>query len=371
MRPFALVLGLVGLVLAAASPAAWELREGVPYVLQPFEDACEKLEALKAAAPEDAQAAFYAGAAMEFGHCGPADLAAAISFYEHAARMQKGEAMIRLGVIQLHGRAGDGDLLRADFEFRSAAMLLFHEDSPVIHVMMAEMHRQATGEELDLSEYKAALEAFGLPVAGPPGEANFTNSVLYLEPGDMRALSAMRGAFAWSKAIAEGPASLKHLWAMRLWRGEGIRRLPQKANSLLLAASQQNPSDLQIAYDRAHSTIQGLGDWDNPGRAETASQQARRIKEGIFQLTRLAEQGYAPAQLDIGLWMAHGLNGLKRDPASAYPWLLLAQEGGMPIEGLVKQVGATLSASTLADTEAFYMPRRRGGWPLMAEPDAR
>lgn len=351
MRLLSMGLGLLAPLFAAASPAAQDLRPGVPLMLQVQDYACDKLDTLKADAPEDATAALFAGAAMEFGLCGPADLTAAVTLYEHAARMQKGQAMIRLGAIHLHGRAGNNDPLRADLEFRSAAFVLSFDDAQVFQLERARVLEEATGEAVDLSMFEAAFQSFGLPPSGPPGETDFTNVVLYLEPGDKEAMAALRAAFGWQRAIARGPASLKHIWAMRLRGGEGIRHLPERAIGLLQDAYGQDSSDSRIAYDYAHATIHSQSHLPGPSGREL----------GVLLIASLAKGGFAPAQLDIGLWMAHGLNGVKKNPAGAYPWLLLALDGGLEIEGLVERLSETLPDDVKAAAEAFDVPRGIGG----------
>ncbi len=344
MRPMFFVVFL----LAAALPAVAQPQgNAFPLGMQPAMAECETLPARKAAAADGAFAAESVGTALEFGFCGPADPVAASEYYSLAARLGSRSALVRLGAIHLHRRGGIDDPMRGAREFRALAAL-DHSLAALGHQRIRDAYPR------DDPTWIRFTAEWGLDESDLLDRPGAVFAMLFLEPGDKRSAEAIRAAFAWRQAVAEGPADLKRHWGMRLFNGVGIRQYPLAGIVLLGEAEALAPDDLELGYDIAHAHL--FGPPMTPELPFTTLD-FLRPESARWQLHHLAEKGYAPAQLDLGLWMSGGLNGFKRDLPGGYYWLLHARDSGLDVTDVLKRVAAQIDPNI---REAIASGRERG-----------
>jgi TPR repeat protein len=123
------------LFCGALFPALAQPRGEFPPALTPESGVCHQLEALRATAATDPQAALQVAAALEFGACGPATPVAAAGLYEVAAAGGILDAGVRLAVLYSNWRGGLDNPLKADWEMRAIAAGALGEATPTVDPM--------------------------------------------------------------------------------------------------------------------------------------------------------------------------------------------------------------------------------------------
>ncbi len=347
MRGIRLLLVLLAVFCETTFPALAQLPGEYPPALQPESGVCNQLEALQASEAIDPDVALKAAAALEFGTCSPADSGAAARLYEKAAAGGFADASIRLAVLYSYWRGGLDNPLKADREFRTVAAGVLTHDPQFADLMPEPAAR--TG----------FLARLGIQNSAAEPDPRLYRALLALEAGDRQSAEALQAAFAWWAVIEQGPESYQRYWALRLDRSaEPVRAAP----------SAQRSENLAVRYDYLIAAMAQLATTPRYLEPQTPAEVWQQRQDHLLEMRRLAAAGFGPAQLDLGIWIGFGLNGLSADPAGGYGLLGLAAENGFAVgplqDWLVKISDITADDRSEATASAS---RGRLAWPQFVE----
>jgi TPR repeat protein len=252
-----------------------------------------------AAKAGNAEAALGLGTLLAGGHLGAADFTAARPWFEAAAAAGNATAMTSLAIDLLDGRGGPADRPRA-VELLGRAAQTGHGAALRL---LGVLHGRGEVVERDPARAETLLRA---AVSRGDTEAAF-------RLGEMQAGQDPSSAREWWRRAAEhGHCGAMRALADCLKAGRGGPRDPVAAAQWLEAAARAGDRDAQFGLGVAYAVGDGVG--ADLGRAAEWSRRA-------------AEAGHSAAKVNIGRFFMQGA-GVERDPASALRWLRSAIDDG-------------------------------------------
>jgi TPR repeat protein len=291
----------------------------------------------------------------------PPDLAAALKWFSRAA--EQGYAPSMLAVGQLIEHRSPADALQAVALFRRAA------DAGLAAAMLALGECLLAGRGVAPNAAEGAALVNRAAAARHPA-AQFRLGQLHDQGGVLGARNTAAAAQLYAASASAGYVPALYAWGMCLLHGEGISApdATQALQQLLAAAAKGHTlAMLQVGvclasgvgtradsaaafawFERAADAGLAAAQYNVAMMLKTGAHQSGLLG-GVFQrgapsdgvrvvenLRRAAEQGYAPAQLQLGLCYRDGLGmglqsfALSRDKEEARRWLTLAARQGDP-----------------------------------------
>ena len=230
--------------------------------------------------------------ALEKGRCGSKDVARAITLYREAVRLGSISAKVKLGRIYFLGAGVPRDSATAKYWYRGAVLALFTIPDELRLDMVTDEWTADSANERITEELE------------------------------------------WMRRLAASAPRKRMEIARKLLNGDGVPPDPEVARSWIASAADDGSPAAMLAYAL----------WMIDGRVEEFSK-----GNGVKLLRKTAERDHVPAMTELARRLEFG-DGMERDQASAYAWLLRAGWRGAATGDALQRVGGRLSAKEKAST---------------------